>query len=88
MTENSRYSRSRSHSITRNKPNTIQPQAQKDPINFEVHMYHPTEMAKAVTPTSWFYSLCTHSPSNQIQREYPSRLEISFLRTVVLQYQY
>ena len=23
---------------------------------FEVHMYHPTEMANAVTPTKWFYS--------------------------------
>ena len=42
-------------------------------------MYHPTEMANAVTPTSWFYSLFTHTPSNQIQRDYPSRLEIFFL---------
>ena len=42
-------------------------------------MYHPTEMANAVTPTSWFYFLHTHTPSNQIQRHYPSRLEISFL---------
>ena len=31
---------------------TIQPQHQNDPRNFEVHMYHPTEMANAVTPTS------------------------------------
>ena len=42
-------------------------------------MYHATEMANAVTPTSWFYSLYTHTPSNQIQRDYPSRLEIAFL---------
>ena len=42
-------------------------------------MYHPTEMANAVTPTSWFYSLFIHTPSTQIQRENPSRLEISFL---------
>ena len=42
-------------------------------------MYHPTEMANAVTPTSWFHSFYTHTPSNQIQRDYPSRLEISFL---------
>ena len=42
-------------------------------------MHHPTEMANAVTPTSWFYSLYTHTPSKQIQRDYLSRLEISFL---------
>ena len=52
---------------------------QNDPINFEVRMYHPTEMANAVTPTKWFYSLYTHTPSNQAQQDYPSRLEISFL---------
>ena len=75
----SRDSRSRSHSNTRTKLNTIQPQTQNEPINFEIHMYHPTEMANAVTPTSWFYSLYTHTPSNQNQRDYPSRLEISFL---------
>ena len=75
----SRYSRSRSHSQTRNKINTIQQQNSNDPINFEIHMYHPTEMANALTPTSWFYSLYTHTPSNQNHRDYPSRLEISFL---------
>ena len=48
----SKFSRSRSHSNTRNKLNTIQPQTQNDPNTFEVHMYHPTEMANAVTPTS------------------------------------
>ena len=42
-------------------------------------MYHPPEMANAVTPTSWFYSLYIHTPSTQIQRENPSRLEISVL---------
>ena len=42
-------------------------------------MYHPTEMTNAVTPTSWFYSLYTHTPSNQTQRDFPSRLELSFL---------
>ena len=31
-----------------------QQQNQSDPIKFEVHMYHPTAMANAVTPTSWF----------------------------------
>ena len=41
-------------------------------------MYHPTEMANDVTRTSWFYSLYTYAPSNQIERDYPSRLEISF----------
>ena len=75
----SRYSRSCSHSNTRNKPNTIQPQAQNDPINFEVNMYHTTEMANAVIPSSWFYSLYTHTSSNQILRDYASRLEILFL---------
>ena len=32
----------------------IQPQDQSEPIKFEVHLYHPTKMANAVTPTSWF----------------------------------
>ena len=36
-------------------------------------------MANAVTPTSWFYFLYMHTPSNQTQRDYPSRLENSFL---------
>ena len=36
-------------------------------------------MANVVTPTSWFYSLYIHTPSKQIQRDNPSRLEISFL---------
>ena len=75
----SRYSRSRSQSRTRNKIDIIQPQTSTDPINFEIHMYHPTQMINALTPTSWFYSLYTHASSDQNQRDYPSRLEISFL---------
>ena len=42
----------------------IQSQDQSDTIKFEVHMYHPTPMANAVTPTSWFYTLYVHTPSN------------------------
>ena len=57
----------------------IQPQDQSDPIKFEVHMYHPTAMANAVTPTSWFYTLYVHAPSSITQRDNPSRLEIAFL---------
>ena len=57
----------------------IQPQDSSDPIKFEVHMYHPTEIANAVTPTSWFYTLYVHTPSSIIQKENPSRLEIAFL---------
>ena len=40
---------------------------------------YPTEMENASTPTSWFYSLYTHVSPNLNQRDYPSRLEISFL---------
>ena len=76
---NSRFSRSRSHSNSRNKINIIQQQEQTDPIKFEVHMYHPTAMANAVTPTSWFYTLYVHTPSSIVQRDNPSRLEIAFL---------
>ena len=57
----------------------IQSQDQSEPIKFEVHMYHPTAMANAVTPTSWFYTLYVHTPSNMVQRDNPSRLEIAFL---------
>ena len=57
----------------------IQPHDSSDPIKFEVHMYHPTEIANAVTPTSWFYTLYVHTPSSIIQKENPSRLEIAFL---------
>ena len=41
-------------------------------------MYHPTAMANAVTPTSWFYTLYVHTPSSITQRDNPSRLEIAF----------
>ena len=74
-----RFSRSRSHSKSRNKINMIQQQDQTDPIKFEVHMYHPTAKANAVTPTSWFYTLYVHTPSSIVQRDNPSRLEIDFL---------
>ena len=74
-----RFSRSRSASNSRNKVNMIQPQDQSDPIKFEVHMYHPTEIANAVTPTSWFYTLYVHTPTSIIQKENPSRFEIAFL---------
>ena len=56
----------------------IQLRTSIDPINFEIHRYHPTEMANALTPTSWFYSLYTHASPNQNQRDYPSRLEFFF----------
>ena len=46
----------------------IQPQNHSDPINFEVHMYHPTAMANAVVPTSWFYILYVHTLSSIVQR--------------------
>ena len=75
----SRFSRSRSHSNSRNKINMIQQQDQTDPLKFEVHMHHPTAMANAVTPTSWFYTLYVHTPSSIVQRDNPSRLEIAFL---------
>ena len=42
-------------------------------------MYHPTEMANAVTAKSWFYSLYIYTPPIHIQRDNPTRLEISFL---------
>ena len=56
----------------------IQPEDQSDPIQFEVHMYHPTAMANAVTPTIWFYTLYVHTPSSITQRDNPSGLEIAF----------
>ena len=59
--------------------NMIQQQDQSDPIKFEVHMCHPTAIANAVTPTSWFYTLYVHTPSSITQRDNPSRLEIALL---------
>ena len=57
----------------------IQQQDQADPIKFEVHMYHPTAMANAVTPTSWFFTLYVHTPLSIVQRDNPSRLEIAYI---------
>ena len=43
-------------------------------------MYHPTELANALTPTSWFYSFYLHTYTEQSNdNDHPSRLEISFL---------
>ena len=49
------------------------------PLSLEIHMYYPTEMAKVLTPTSWFYSLYLHTPERLNVTYHPSRLEISFL---------
>ena len=57
----------------------IQSQDQSEPIKFEVHMYHTTAMANAVTSTSWFNALYVHTPSSIVQRDNQSRLEIAFL---------
>ena len=57
----SRYCISSAHSNTRNNLNRVQTQSIRDPLEFEVHMYHPTEMANALIPTSWFYSLYLHT---------------------------
>ena len=57
----------------------IQPQDQSEPIKLEVHMHHPTAMANAVTPTSWFYTLYVNTPSSITQRDKTFRLEIAFL---------
>ena len=43
----------------------------------EIHMYHPKEMANALTPTSWFYSLYLHTPGRYNDNDHPSRFEIS-----------
>ena len=61
------YNRSRSSSFTKqssqrtikiehkeNKPNKN--------TNFELNMYHPTETANVIAPTSWFYQLYVHTP--------------------------
>ena len=42
-------------------------------------MYHPSEMANALTTTSWFYSLYLHTPERCNDSDHPSGLEISFL---------
>ena len=63
----SRFSRSRSHSNSRNKINMVQPQDQSDPMKFEVHMYHPTAMANAVTPQVGFipYMFINHQAEHK-----------------------
>ena len=38
-----------------------------------------SNVANAVTPTSWFYTLYVHTPSSIVQKDNPSRLEIAFL---------
>ena len=43
-------------------------------------MYHPTEMANTLTPTSWFYSLYLHTPERYNDNDLPPKLEISFVR--------
>ena len=42
-------------------------------------MYLPTEIANALTTTSWFYSLYSHTFERHSKADYPSRLEIYFL---------
>ena len=54
-------------------------QNNQSPTNFEFHMYHPTEMANASTPTSWFYSLYLHTPERYNDNDHLSRLDMSFL---------
>ena len=46
----------------------IQSQDQSEPKKFEAHMYHPTAMANAVTPTSWFYTQNILTPSSIVQK--------------------
>ena len=42
-------------------------------------MYHPKEMANILTPTSWFYSLNSHTPNRHNKSDHSFRLEVSFL---------
>ena len=63
----------------KNKVNNIQTEQLNSPINFGIHMYHPTEMANALTPTSWLYYLYLHTPERYNENHHPSRLEISYL---------
>ena len=75
------YNRSRSSSFTRQNPqriNKIEHNKKSHNTNFELNMYHPTETANAITPTSWFYQLYVHTP-NQNLDTCSSRLEILFL---------
>ena len=43
--------------------------------NVELNMYHATETANAITPTSWFYQLYVHTPHQNIDT-CSSKLEI------------
>ena len=67
-----------SHSETKNKIITIQTEKSNSPMNFEVHMYHPTEMTNVLTPPSWFYSLYLHSPERYNKNDHPSSLQMHF----------
>ena len=42
-------------------------------------MHHPTELANALTPTIWFYSLYSQTSEGHNKSNYPSRLQNSFL---------
>ena len=42
-------------------------------------MYHPTDMAYALTLTSWFYSVYLHTPEPYNNSDHPLRLKISIL---------
>ena len=42
-------------------------------------MYHPTEMANALTLAIWFHSLYLYTPERYNDNDHPSRLEVSFL---------
>ena len=42
-------------------------------------MYHPTETTNALTKTTWFHSLYSHTPERLNKYNYPSRLEIVLL---------
>ena len=51
----SRYSRFRSHSNTRNKVKIFQPQSSTDPLNFEIHMHHQTKINRTNDPDMKFH---------------------------------
>ena len=65
------YNRSRSSSFTKQNPQRINKIEHKEKshenANFELNMYHPTETANAITPTSWFYQLYVHTPHQNIR---------------------
>ena len=65
------YNRSRSSSFTRQNPQRINKIEHKEKshknTNFELNMYHPTETANAITPTSWFYQLYVSYPTSKVR---------------------